>query len=293
MVQYFELDLSDVATRGTLNFTADLSSGEPIKLAISVYRKGNVPFGDVCNPKVESTGVYVPQKRCSRTQEGKTLTTVCKDGSQIQYFHPMVKYDSFKEEVETEEDARETARVFSSVSSIHNGVTHLPVQKYSAHLTDSATISHMNDKIIGKLVAWRVQVMDLLDVITTQKWSRDESIKKQIKWTTNQVDRAIVGMSNFRGGAIEIMHKDALKTFIDGTESNQLADLVYNVANCHKLEVISFPYSFFKAYLVWTRFVDVKGENDDVVRAYGCDNWVLGQRERDAARKIRRSPMET
>ena len=29
----------------------------------------------------------------------------------------------------------------------------------------------------------------------------------------------------------------------------------------------------------------MKGEKNDVVHAFGCDNWTLGQRKRDEAKK--------
>ena len=101
----------------------------------------------------------------------------------------------------------------------------------------------------------------------------------QFDCITGAIDKVAVGIDKFRSIAVEILHKQALKDYIYGINDDETADLIFNLANCSKFKVIGVPNKFFKTFVVWTKFYGIKGENHDVIRAYGCDTWKLGQRE--------------
>ena len=96
-------------------------------------------------------------------------------------------------------------------------------------------------------------------------------------------------MDEFDKMPIECMHRGALKKYIYGIDSMQMADLIFNLANCTKFEILAVPQKFFKAFSVWTKFYGVEQAEEQAegaLHAYGCSNWWLGQREMSAAKKI-------
>ena len=113
---------------------------------------------------------------------------------------------------------------------------------------------------------------------------------EQFGWIDDNIDKAAEGINKFRSIPVEILHREALKEYIVGVDNDITADLIYNLANCSKFEVIGVPHEFFRTYVVWTKFYGIKGENHDLVRAYGCTTWKLGQREARTAQFARRRP---
>ena len=179
--------------------------------------------------------------------------------------------------------------VHSTCFTIHEGLSKLPFEKYSRFLTQKEDVVELNRKVLGKLTQWRCLMMDLLLKNQDIPWLQQNYLETQFYWVKDDIFQISKGIEQFNI-PVEILHKEALKLYVKGINSDMTADLIYNLSNCRKFEIIGVPYKFFKTFVAWTKFYDIKGTNDSV-RAYGCHTWKLGMREEKTAWHAERHPI--
>lgn len=245
----------------------------------------------VCKAKNEND-TMIPDFETCRAKNSAYTFIYNPNGMPICTITPIVIDDVSANEMAYLENR--SVKVHSTAHNVQEGFSRLPFKKYSKHLTDVEDVSMMNRLVLGKIHQWRMLTMELLANNKYLPWMLPNYTVKQHKWAKDKVLLVERGISKFNKLPVQILNEKALIMYVHGVDTAMMADLVYNISNCSKFEIIGVPWRFFKAFIVWTKFYGVGVDKESwSLRAYGHSRWKLGYPENKVVEKVMREPITT
>ena len=137
----------------------------------------------------------------------------------------------------------------------HEDATSVPIPKYSGFLLDNQVLKVLNQQVNGMMAQWRLSVMDLLTLHRSLGVSIEGSkAERQFNFAKFAVPQAMDGVAKFDRFPVAVMNVIALRRFVVGVDNDEVADLVFRMANCDRYKIIAKPFMYFNVFEVWTVF---------------------------------------
>ena len=157
-------------------------------------------------------------------------------------------------------------RIEAQLVAPHNKVT--ACKGFTKYLIDEDFVVRMHSYLNGMLNRWRSSAIDILNLAEHSNRFNQMHIETQRNWIQVHVLRAMVGIAALKSFPVHILSKKSIHALIKGVDSEEMADLIQNIANCTTFSMIAFPRKRNRRFDVVTRF-----DNDSSTsKVYGTKN---------------------